>query len=121
MHYIEIYCHHLDILFFFASTQLYFIVFSSHYKTSNKINMLIRTELKNGSLFFLVIVLLAGCGSKEVQKRSDDSVKVVVKEILQEQQVEVLSYSGTIEADITVSIGFSVPGRITSVFVQEGE
>jgi len=83
--------------------------------------MIMRTKLKNSSLFLLIIVLLAGCSSKIEQKKTESSVRVVVKEILQEQQVEFLSYSGTIEADITVSLGFSVPGRITSVLVQEGE
>ena len=79
------------------------------------------TALKRHSLFFLVIVLLAGCSSKEKQKKTESPIKVAVKEILQEQQEELLTYSGTIEADITVSLGFSVPGRITSVLVREGE
>ena len=80
-----------------------------------------RTKFKCCSSFVLIIAFLAGCGSKEEQKKTELPVKVVVKEILQEQQVELLSYSGTIEADNTVSFGFSVPGRITSVLVQEGE
>ena len=80
-----------------------------------------RTSLKSSSLFFLVIALFAGCSSKQEQKKAELPVKVVVKNILQEPHVELLNYSGTIEADNTVSFGFSVPGRITSVFVQEGE
>ena len=80
-----------------------------------------RTKLKSSSSFFLMIALLAGCGNKEEQKRAALPVKVVVKEILVEQQAELLTYSGTIEADNTVSFGFSVPGRIVTVLVQEGE
>ena len=80
-----------------------------------------RTKLRRNSPFFLIIVLLAACGDKEEQKKPALPVRVVIKEILQEQQAELLIYSGTIEADNTVSLGFSVPGRIISVLVQEGE
>src|SRR5882724_11394116 len=83
--------------------------------------MIMRTDLKSDALLFLGMTLLVGCGSKPEQKKIESPAKVVVKEIVQEQHVEVLNYSGTIEADNTVSFGFSVPGRITAVLVQEGE
>ncbi|WP_281233307.1 efflux RND transporter periplasmic adaptor subunit [Flavobacterium gelatinilyticum] len=69
-----------------------------------------------------VMLLSAGCGKKETdQNQTTAPVKVSVREIELSSQAEVLDYSGTIEADNTVSIGFSIPGRVNAVMVQEGE
>lgn len=78
---------------------------------------------KRNILSILSIMLLsAGCGKKETdQNQTVEPVKVSVREIELSSQAEVLDYSGTIEADNTVSIGFSIPGRVTAVLVQEGE
>ncbi|MFG4002071.1 hypothetical protein B4N84_07630 [Flavobacterium sp. IR1] len=78
---------------------------------------------KRNILFILSVILLtAGCAKKETdQNQTAEPVKVSVKEIELSSQAEVLDYSGTIEADNTVSIGFSVPGRVTAVLVQEGQ
>lgn len=79
--------------------------------------------LKKNILFILsVMLLVASCGKKKTdQNDTAESVPVKIKEISFSSQPEVLEYSGTIEADNTVSIGFSVPGRVTAVMVQEGE
>ncbi len=81
---------------------------------------MVRTNL---FLMLLSILIVSGCGKKE-QKNTDGATevyKVSVKEITVSEQPEKLTYSGSIEADNTVSIGFSVAGRITAVYVQEGE
>lgn len=79
--------------------------------------------LKKNILFILSIMLLgSGCGQKKPdQNQKAASVNVSVKEIEVSSQPQVLEYSGSIEADNTVSIGFSVPGRVNAVMVQEGE
>lgn len=70
----------------------------------------------------LSTLLLTGCGQTEKAPATTDTpVKITVKEITAQGSPETLSYSGTIEADNTVSLGFSVSGRVTSVTVQEGE
>jgi RND family efflux transporter MFP subunit len=78
---------------------------------------------KKNIFFILSIMLLAaGCGKQETDKNQTAApVQVKVQEILVSPQAEVLDYSGTIEADNTVSIGFSVSGRVNAVLVQEGQ
>lgn len=76
------------------------------------------------NIFFIlgIMLLIAGCGKKQTdQNQTAAPVQVKVQEILVSPQAEVLEYSGTIEADNTVSIGFSVPGRVNAVMVQEGQ
>lgn len=79
--------------------------------------------LKKNIFFILSVLFLgAGCGkTKPDQNQAAETVKVSVKEITVSPRSEVLQYSGTIEADNTVSIGFSVPGRVNAVMVQEGQ
>src|SRR5262249_52489101 len=70
----------------------------------------------------ILLLTLAGCDDPRMQPQPDASkVKVTTKLISPVAQKEVLSYSGTIEADNTVSLGFSVAGRVTAVNVQEGQ
>lgn len=77
------------------------------------------------NIFFILIVVMSlgsGCAKKKAdQDYKAEPVKVSVKEIEQSSQAQILEYSGTIEADNTVSIGFNVPGRVNAVMVQEGE
>lgn len=79
--------------------------------------------LKKNILFILsVMLLVAGCSkTKPDQTQAAQPVKVGVKEITVSAQPLILEYSGTIEADNTVSIGFSVAGRVNAVTVQEGQ
>ena len=66
-------------------------------------------------------ILFVSCSEKKEKVKQTIFPKVVVKELKETQQTETLKYSGTIEADNVVSLGFSVPGRIVKVYVQEGQ
>jgi len=68
-----------------------------------------------------VVLLLVSCSEKKETVKEIVIPKVTVKDIKKSSENEVLSYSGTIEADNVVSLGFSVPGRISRVYVQEGQ
>lgn len=77
---------------------------------------------KKNALPFAALMVFASCGSKpEKAEPVTAPVNVTIKAITTTGQPETLRYSGTIEADNTVSLGFSVPGRITAVTVQEGQ
>ncbi|GAA3990110.1 efflux RND transporter periplasmic adaptor subunit [Mucilaginibacter dorajii] len=81
-----------------------------------------KETLKTVAFFSILVTVIAGCGSGEEQsKQAEAPIKVITKQIIPTGQPEVFSYSGTIEADNTVSLGFSVSGRVTSVNVQEGQ
>ena len=66
-------------------------------------------------------LLVIGCSEKKETVKEVAIPKVTVKKIKATEEKESLTYSGTIEADNTVSLGFSVPGRISKVNVQEGQ
>ena len=73
-------------------------------------------------LIVLILSVLISCGQKKEQETDvKSSIKVTVQEIQATMQPEVLNYSGSIEADNTVSLGFSVAGRVTAVNVLEGQ
>jgi RND family efflux transporter MFP subunit len=64
----------------------------------------------------------SGCNSNcEKPIPAEKPFKVQTKKIIYEGQPEVLSYSGTIEADNMVTLGFPVSGRVQQVYVQEGQ
>ncbi|GIZ07578.1 MexH family multidrug efflux RND transporter periplasmic adaptor subunit [Flavobacterium sp. UMI-01] len=66
---------------------------------------------------------MVSCSEKKENETVEQTIipKVTVKKIDTNTEPEVLNYSGTIEADNTVSLGFSVAGRISIVNVQEGQ
>jgi multidrug efflux pump subunit AcrA (membrane-fusion protein) len=71
---------------------------------------------------FSLLLSLAGCDiNKEKTKPVEMALKVITKNIKLEGQPETLSYSGTIDADNTVSLGFSVSGRVNLANVKEGQ
>ncbi|MFN7014184.1 MAG: efflux RND transporter periplasmic adaptor subunit, partial [Bacteroidia bacterium] len=70
---------------------------------------------------FVFSILISSCGKNKEENTVAAVPKVTIKELTSEKQPEILNYSGTIEADNTVSLGFSVPGRIVTVNVQEGQ
>ena len=78
-------------------------------------------SLKNSITLLLIMALLSSCGKKENEIESKIITKVGVKAVDATSQPEIFSYSGTIEADNTVSLGFSVPGRVNNVAIQEGQ
>jgi RND family efflux transporter MFP subunit len=73
------------------------------------------------TLSFLCLVLLAGCAGHEEKAIKAEPVHVSVQSIRQINQLQQLTYSGTIEAENTVQVGFSVAGVINNVAVQEGQ
>lgn len=80
------------------------------------------TMFKKNILTILVAsIIVSSCGKNKEETTAAIVPKVNVKDLVSEKQPEILSYSGTIEADNTVALGFSVPGRIVSVNVQEGQ
>jgi membrane fusion protein (multidrug efflux system) len=69
-----------------------------------------------------VAALLVACGKEEPkQKQEPAAVKVTVQAIDTTTQAETLRYSGSIEAENSVQIGFSVPGTVSAVQVNEGQ
>lgn len=78
--------------------------------------------LKKSSLVLAVSGVLVACGKKEEEKpRVVVPTKVTVQEIATGNHSEVLKYSGTVEAENTVQIGFSIPGTVSGVLVNEGQ
>ena len=81
-----------------------------------------KTFLRRVPLVLFVSGVLIACGKKaDEQPRAVAPTKVTVQEITSGNQAEVLRYSGTIEAENTVQVGFSVPGTLASVLVNEGQ
>lgn len=69
----------------------------------------------------LALPVLASCSHKQPGSIKQDAVKVMVQKITADARPEVLRYPGAIEADNTVTLGFSVSGRVTAVSIQEGQ
>lgn len=66
--------------------------------------------------------LLLSCSKEEQTKKQEPAaVKVSVQSIDATSRPEVLHYSGSIEAENSVQIGFSVPGTVSAVHVNEGQ
>jgi membrane fusion protein (multidrug efflux system) len=73
-------------------------------------------------VFMLVAGMLVACGKEEKeQKKQPVAVKVSVQVIDTTSQAETMRYSGSIEAENSVQIGFSVPGVVSVVNVNEGQ
>lgn len=77
--------------------------------------------LKQIFVLILASILWAGCGKPPEKEATPVPLKVSARKLTSSGISEALTYSGTIEADNSVSLGFSVSGRITSVHVQEGQ
>ncbi|MBT1710305.1 efflux RND transporter periplasmic adaptor subunit [Fulvivirgaceae bacterium PWU5] len=77
--------------------------------------------LKQLSLLSLAVILLASCAKKEDNEVAVPTLKVSTRQLTANGIAETLSYSGSIEADNLVALGFLVPGRVTAVYVEEGQ
>ncbi|SDX23941.1 RND family efflux transporter, MFP subunit [Lutibacter oricola] len=73
-------------------------------------NLLVITSL----IFFI------SCSEKKKETKEKKIHKVEITKITSNTQKEILTYSGTIEADNTVSLGFMTSGRVSNILVQEG-
>jgi RND family efflux transporter MFP subunit len=70
---------------------------------------------------FIFMILLAGCAGHEEQEIKTAPTHVSVQPIRQTNQLQQLVYSGTIEAENTAQVGFSVAGMVNNIAVQEGQ
>lgn len=70
---------------------------------------------------FICMILLAGCAGQQEKEIKAEPIHVTVQPIRQTNQLQQLVYSGTIEAENTAQVGFSVAGVINNVAVQEGQ
>jgi RND family efflux transporter MFP subunit len=78
--------------------------------------------LLNRILFVLTLPAWVSCSHQKIEAiKAEPITKVTVQEINAEDRPEVLHYPGTIEADNTQMLTFSVPGRVTAVHVLEGQ
>jgi RND family efflux transporter MFP subunit len=78
--------------------------------------------LKRSTLAVIVSLAVLACGKKQEEKAPPATpTKVTVQEIKTGNQAETLRYSGTVEAENSVQLGFSVPGTVSSVLVNEGQ
>jgi membrane fusion protein (multidrug efflux system) len=110
------FCYNQVVIIFANSTFLSY-TFISKMKKNTFISQPILTIL----LLSAVSGFLSGCAPKEEKKAKPTAVKVSVQEIRSQDLNEELSFSGTIEADNSVQVGFAVPGIISSVKVNEGQ
>ena len=76
---------------------------------------------KQLSFVSLAVILLASCAKKEDNAVTAPTLKVSTRQLTANGISETLSYSGSIEADNSVALGFLVPGRVTAVSVEEGQ
>jgi RND family efflux transporter MFP subunit len=72
-------------------------------------------------LSLIGFILLASCTSHEEKAINTAPQHVSVQPIRPINQLQQLTYSGTIEAENTAQVGFSVAGVINNIAVQEGQ
>ncbi|MBS7564855.1 efflux RND transporter periplasmic adaptor subunit [Mucilaginibacter sp. Bleaf8] len=81
-------------------------------------------KLQNNAWLFALLMLTA-CGHKKEDDRSDaeasGTAAVAISTLNMTAQNQVLNFSGTIQAEKTAQVAFSVQGRVTSVLVDEGQ
>jgi membrane fusion protein, multidrug efflux system len=79
-------------------------------------------RLKKPLFILASTLMLASCSDKkELASNEPEITKVAVQEIIETAGENQLNYSGSIEADNTVTLGFGVAGRVVKVYVQEGQ
>ncbi len=77
-------------------------------------------KLKHIALITTLLTILSCTEKKEITNETKIP-KVEITSIKINTEKETLSYSGTIEADNTVSVGFLASGRVSNILVQEGQ
>ena len=73
---------------------------------------------------FIIVTLsitIIGCNQKNEDVVTSTTQKVEITKITSNTTDEILTYSGTIEADNTVALAFMTAGRIATILVQEGQ
>ncbi|RZL65523.1 MAG: biotin/lipoyl-binding protein [Pedobacter sp.] len=74
-------------------------------------------------LSFIIPLLLSSCAGKDNKLGSlkQENAKVSILKISAKSNLAKFNYSGSIEPDNTVKIGFAIPGIINKVYVDEGQ
>lgn len=72
------------------------------------------------SIIPLTTALLSGC-KKEVELTPAPPVRVTVIAVNEERMIDGVLFSGTVESEATTTVSFSVAGRITDMYVNEGQ
>jgi len=78
-------------------------------------------KLISKSIPILILVAVLISCAKEEKKSEPVSIKVDILKISKSNYFQELTYSGTIEPENTAQIGFSVPGVINNISVEEGQ
>ncbi len=72
------------------------------------------------ALFIAAAAIFSGCAHEE-KPVTVQPINVTVEPVQKTNSLEQFSYSGTIEPDNTVQVGFAVAGVVNNVAVQEGQ
>lgn len=72
-------------------------------------------------LGFTTMISLWSCESSKEKKIETSTFTVAVEKVQGSTGAEVYDYSGTLEADNTVNLPFSVSGRVLNIHVEEGQ
>ena len=72
-------------------------------------------------LFFSFVIILSSCGNGKDKPTIAPPVKVKVMEAGKSSLNEGLVYSGTVSSSESTTVSFAVPGKITELYVKEGQ
>lgn len=79
-------------------------------------------NLLRGTVLFALLLTVVSCGKKESNLAEPSSTIKVKSQVVKKVEItNPKSYSATIEPEQVATIGFSVPGTVTGVFVKEGQ
>jgi len=79
-------------------------------------------NLLKGTVLFALILTIVSCTKKESNLAEPTNAIRVKSEVVKKVMVSnPKSYSATVEPEQVATIGFSVPGTVTGVFVKEGQ
>ena len=74
-----------------------------------------------GCLLTIFILFFSSCGNKKDRPTIAPPVKVKVMEAGINNHDEIREYSGTVSSSESTTVSFAVPGRITELYVKEGQ
>ncbi|CZF85668.1 efflux RND transporter periplasmic adaptor subunit [Grimontia marina] len=87
------------------------------------VNTFGKPSFKRGAIATLIIssFLLSGCGEKAVQLVTAPVIQPALTEIVYTQQAADLSFNGVVRAAERADMAFRIGGRLTKIFVNEGD
>jgi len=83
-------------------------------------HLLRRSSISLYPLCLLALLPLAGCGPR-TPVAADQPVPVRLRAPLHLVEPVTVAVSGSVEANVTAQTAFQIPGRVTKVFVEEGQ